>query len=224
MAEKHKIKAVIFDMDGVLIDSEPLWQRAEFEVFSSLGVTVTKEMAAMTKTMTTAEVAKFWHEKFPWTDSTLEMTEQQVVTKVTELITKEGLGMSGIKHYIETLKSEGFKIGLATNSPASIIPVVLEKLNITHLFDGFSSSDDEEKGKPDPAVYLTTSKKLGVAPINCIAIEDSYSGIKAAKSTGMLAVAFTNDNSNGVDASLADFIIDNFNAEFQKKEKFSSFY
>ncbi|WP_166923060.1 hexitol phosphatase HxpB [Flavobacterium poyangense] len=223
MTEKHKIKAVIFDMDGVLIDSEPLWQRAEFEVFSSLGVTVTKEMAILTKTMTTAEVAKFWHEKFPWTASTLEATEQQVVAKVTELIIKEGLVISGIKTYIETLKSEGFKIGLATNSPASIIPVVLDKLNITHLFDCVSSSEDEKNGKPDPAVYLTTSKKLGIAPVNCIAIEDSFSGIKAAKSAGMLAIAFTNDNNNGVDTSLADFVIDNFNTELEKKEKLYSF-
>ncbi|MDX6189398.1 hexitol phosphatase HxpB [Flavobacterium sp. Fl-318] len=223
MAEKHKIKAVIFDMDGVLIDSEPLWQKAEFEVFSSLGVTVTKEMAEITRTMTTAEVAKFWYTKFPWTNTNLETTEQLVIEKVTELIKNEGLGISGIKTYIESLRLEGFKIGLATNSPYSIIPIVLEKLNLTPLFDSVSSSDDEENGKPDPAVYLTASRKLGVAPNDCIAIEDSYSGMRAAKSAGMRVAAFTNNTTNGVDTSLADCIIENFNLELQKKERLYCF-
>ena len=203
-------KAIIFDMDGVLIDSERLWKQAENEVFTSLGVKVTDEYSKLTESMTTSEVTKFWYDKYPWKNRSLNTVEQMVISRVIELIKAKNCQIKGIKPFIEKLKSQKFKIGLATNSPNEIIPVVLKKLDIFHLFDAVSSAEFEIKGKPDPAIYFRAANKLGIQPKACIAIEDSYSGMLAAKNAGMTVVAFTNGNRDSV-FEIADYQIDNFN-------------
>ena len=202
-------KAVIFDMDGVLVDSEKLWKQAEKEVFSSLGVNVTDEDSEVTKSMTTTEVSEFWFNKFPWQSKSLETVEQMVVSRVMELITTEDCKINGVKEFIEKLKNNNYKIGLATNSPYKIIPTVLEKLEVTGLFDVISSAEFEENGKPDPAIYINTAAKLNVATKNCLVIEDSHSGMLAAKKAGMTVIAFTNGNPEA-NFDIADFIINQF--------------
>ena len=202
-------EAVIFDMDGVIIDTEKIWKQAEWEVFSALGVEVTLENSKVTESMTTSEVAHYWFEKFPWKGKSLQETEQLVIRRVSELIESEECLIPGVKSFLEDLRSQNFKIGLATNSPLVIIPTVLGRLQITHLFDTISSAEMEEKGKPHPAVYLTTAKKLKVAPENCLVIEDSYSGMLAAKHAGMEVAAFTNGDKE-LAFEIADYHIYNF--------------
>jgi len=208
MGLMDQVKAVIFDMDGVLIDSEKFWKQAESEVFSSLGVKVLDEFTALTKSMTTKEVTRFWYKRFPWSGLTLQAVEEQVVRRVMELIKTENCEMKGIKTFIESLHGSGFKIGLATNSPSIIIPVVLNKLGIAHYFSAVTSADEVPRGKPDPAVYELTANKLQVDPTLCIAIEDSPSGILAAKSAGMKAAAYIVKNTFVYEA---DLIMNAFN-------------
>jgi len=202
-------KAVIFDMDGVIVDSEKLWKQAEYEVFTSLGVKVTDEHSKITQSMTTSEVTEFWYEKFPWDNKDFHTVEQMVVSRVIDLIESQDCHINGIKSFIERLKDRNYKIGLATNSPNRIIPAVLKKEGILHLFDTLSSAEFEDKGKPDPAIYCNTAKKLNIKPENCLVIEDSYSGMLAAKNAGMTTVAFTNGNKE-IDFDIADYRIDNF--------------
>ncbi|MEP3348807.1 MAG: hexitol phosphatase HxpB [Marinomonas sp.] len=182
------IEAVIFDMDGTLIDSEPMWKEAERFVFSSLGVDVTDELSLQTAAMTTREVTEFWYNVFPWSGRSLEQVENDVVDRVATLIATEGMAMEGVKTALDFCQSKALKIGLATNAPARLIPVILEKLDIAHYFHAVSSSEYEIQGKPDPAVYLSTVKKLNVEPSACIAIEDSVSGIMAAINANMKTV------------------------------------
>ena len=202
-------KAIIFDMDGVLIDSEKLWKQAEHEVFTSLGVKVTDEYSSITKAMTTFEVTKFWYNKYPWENMKLEVVEQKVISRVIELIKTENCQINGVKSFIEKLKTRNYKIGLATNSPASVIPVVLEKIDALHLFDSVSSAEFEKRGKPDPAIYYKTAQNLKLKPENCIAIEDSYSGMMAAKNAGMTVIAFTNGDKE-IEFEIADDKIESF--------------
>lgn len=178
-------------MDGVIIDSEPLWAKAEKEVFSSVGVNVSEELTQITKSMTTSEVTQFWYEKHPWQQKTLSQVEHEVVAYVEFLIKQEGATMAGLPELLKRIKEFGPKIGLATNSPNRLIPVVLEKLNIRKYFDAITSAEHEIKGKPDPSVYLTIAQKLGVAPKNCLVVEDSNTGLLAAKRAGMKTVAYT---------------------------------
>ena len=203
-------KAVIFDMDGVIIDTEVIWKQAEKEIFSSLGVNVIEEYAKETQSMTTSEVTQFWYKKFPWSNIGLKEAEQMVVSRVVELIKSKDCLIHGVKTFMERLKSKNYKIGLATNSPFTIIPVVLGKLEIAHLFDAISSAEFEVKGKPDPAIYYTTARKLAIDPKYCLVIEDSYSGILAAKKAGMSVAFFTNGNKK-LHFEIADYRIDSFN-------------
>lgn len=203
-----KMEAVIFDMDGVLIDSEPFWKRAEQQVFASLGVQLSPELCLQTQAMTTTEVTLFWYERYPWTGKDLTTVENEVVDCVDGLITTAGTAIAGVKQLVETLKKMGYKIGLATNSPHRLIASVLNRLQMTSLFDAISSAEQEAKGKPDPAVYLAAAKKLDVAPASCIAFEDSWSGIQAAKAAGMKAIALISPgNEHTAIAALADACI-----------------
>lgn len=207
------LKAVIFDMDGVLIDSEQFWTQAELDVFSSYGVQVTDDLAAQTKYMTTQEVTEFWYERFPWENFDSSELENKVVTRVIEMIQDQDCTMSGVQEFIKNLKNKEYKIGLATNAPLRVAHVVLEKLQVRDLFDTVHSSEFETQRKPHPAVYLTSAKNMGISPEHCIAIEDSQSGLKAAKEAGMQTVIFTNNDAS-IDSSLADFKILDFNTGF----------
>ena len=206
----NKIEAIIFDMDGVIIDSEQIWKRAEKEVFSSVGVKLSDELCNITEAMTTSEVTNFWFDKFPWKNKSLEEIEHGVINRVAHLIKEEGKAIDGIEEFIKSLKSKGYKIGLATNSPSNLIPVVLEKLKLSDYFDVTSSAEHEAEGKPAPFVYLTVAEKLNVKPENCLAIEDSHSGLLAAKKAGMKTVIITAKNLDNKKIENADYKISSY--------------
>lgn len=192
------MKAVIFDMDGVIVDSEPLWQQAEREIFSALGVTLTDELCQLTQSMTTVEVTRFWYKQSPWQGTSISEAESLVVDRVIELVQTNDCVIPDIDLIVNELINLGFKIGLATNSPYRIIPEVLTKAGLTNTFEAISSSEFEKNGKPQPDVYLSTLQKLNVQAHKCLAIEDSNSGIVAARKAGIKAVAFRNNNRNQI--------------------------
>lgn len=192
------INTVIFDMDGVLIDSEPLWKEAESIVFGSIGVAITKEHSKLTAAMTTSEVTQYWFKQQPWKGKSTEAVEKEVIDLVCRLIKEEGQAMNGVVELLDFFRNMHFSIGLSTNSPLSLVPVILDKLEISTYFTAISSSEFEEKGKPDPAVYLSTAKKLNISPTNCIVFEDSQTGVEAARNANMkvIAVPSINDYNN----------------------------
>lgn len=203
------MNAVIFDMDGVIVDSESFWQKAEKEVFTSLGVKMTDELCSITHKMTTNEVTKFWHARNPWKNKSFEEVEKLVIERVIELIESENCAVPGVVETIKKLKLRGIKLGLATNSPYKIIPRVLSKLNLTNEIIVISSSEFEKYGKPEPDVYLSTLYKLNEKAEDCIAIEDSNSGVIATKKAKIRVMAYTNKNKNLITENV-DFKIDSF--------------
>jgi sugar-phosphatase len=180
--------ALIFDMDGVLIDSEPLWKIAMEEIFRSVGSELTKQDFQKTVGLRLDEVIKFWHKHEGWKNVSPRDVEKRIVMKMVDLITANPHPLPGVIQTLKYLKDQRVKVGLATSSYEILIHTVLKNLEIEEYFDVTHSAEHEPYGKPHPAVYLTVSKKLNVDPTRCLVVEDSLNGIISAKSARMKVV------------------------------------
>ncbi|MEL6927260.1 MAG: hexitol phosphatase HxpB [Cyanobacteria bacterium J06600_6] len=183
------IKAVIFDMDGLLIDSEPLWQEAEILVFKQVGISLTSELCQRTQGLRIDEVVDYWYQRYPWTNLSKPEVEELIVSQVIKLIQLKGEALPGIEQAIAFVESKNIKIALASSSAIIIIQAALSKLGLTDTFAEVYSAESEILGKPHPGVYLTTAKQIDVAPQSCLAIEDSLNGVLAAKAAQMQCIA-----------------------------------
>lgn len=183
------IEAVIFDMDGVIINSEPFWVDAEFETYNKYGINISREMCMQMKGVQTADAVKHWFSKYNWSEPTIEDLTSEIIDKVCLIIDEKGSAMPGLHGLLEYLQDNKIKIGLATSSTSMVIEVVMNKLKIARYFDAIHSAEFEKRGKPFPDVYLGAAKKLRVVPENCIAIEDSIIGLQSAKAAGMFCIA-----------------------------------
>lgn len=215
-------KAFIFDMDGVVIDSEPLWRRAMVKVFNSDGLPVSEIDCAQTTGMRLDEVIKIWNKKHPFTNDELKV-EQNIVEELCGLIRAEGKPMPGFMKMLELLKKENKKIGLASSSSRKLIDCVLDTMQVRADFHHTQSAEGLLYGKPHPEVFLLSAKMLEAHPRECVAIEDSVNGIISAKAAGMKVIGVPEAH-NKIDPrfTISDIILDSLEAfNFQLLEKFS---
>ncbi len=215
-------KAFIFDMDGVIIDSEPLWRRAMVKVFNTDGLPVSEVDCAQTTGMRLDEVIKIWNKKHPFTNNELKV-EQNIVDELCGLIRTEGKAMPGFMQMLELLKKENKKIGLASSSSRKLIDCVLDTLKVEKDFHHTQSAEGLLYGKPHPEVFLLSAKMLDAHPRECVAIEDSVNGIISAKAAGMKVIGVPEaHNKTDPRFSISDIILDSLEAfNFQLLEKFS---
>lgn len=186
------IKAVIFDMDGVILDSEPFWKEAEIRLFNSLGVPLTEEMCETTTGMRLVDVIKLWHEKYPWDlkENSFEKVGTSIVDSLITLIKQKGVLNAGVTELLEMFTAKNLPMAIASSSDKRIIDSVMNKFNLTKYFRVIHSAEYEEYGKPHPAIYLTTAKMLRIEPQDCLAIEDSFNGVVSAVSARMKTAAY----------------------------------
>ena len=183
------IKAVIFDLDGLLIDSEPLWQEAEILIFQRVNIELNSQLCLQTKGLRIDEVVDYWYQKYPWQNQDKQDIETAIVAKVIELIAFKGEALPGVENAISFIRKQQVKIALASSSAMNIIQAALKKLNLIDVFTEVYSAESEILGKPHPGVYLTTANKLKVNPQECLALEDSLNGVLAAKAAQMKCIA-----------------------------------
>jgi sugar-phosphatase len=183
------IKSVIFDMDGILIDSEPLWRESKIIAFESIGLKLTAEMCSETTGLRVDEAVAYCVQRSGRHDCSLFELEQSVVNGVAERIRLQGRLMIGVEHALSFFKSKGLKTALASSSSYRIIWTVLEKFNLREHFDLIYSGEEEEFGKPHPGIYLTVAKKLALNATECLAVEDSLMGVLSAKAARMKCIA-----------------------------------
>jgi len=186
---KSNIHAVIYDMDGILINSEPLWQIAQIETFVELGFNFTREMCEQTVGWRVDEVISYWTTRFNYTSHTNEYIVGVLLDKLKVFIANDGKAMEGVYDSIDFFKTKKIPMAIATSSPISIMHQVVETLNISSYFNYLCSAQHESNGKPHPAVFLAASNLLQVNPINCLVIEDSLNGVIAAKAARMKCIA-----------------------------------
>jgi sugar-phosphatase len=183
-----KTESAIFDMDGLLIDSEPLWYEAAVEVFSPLGIALTPELYASSIGLRTKEFVDNWFSVYQIDKSLALETVTRINDVVIEKIRYKGEAMPGVHKVLDQISSSGLKIGLATSSPLALIDVVVDKLGIRDYFSAFNSAENLVHGKPHPQVYLDCASALGVEPVSCVCFEDSFHGMIAAKAARMKCV------------------------------------
>lgn len=181
--------AVVFDMDGVLLDSEPLWQRAEIEVFGSVGLHLDDAACRRTMGMRIDEVVAFWFARAPWRGPSPAAVTDALLSRVCRLITDEAEPLPGVDTVLAELARREVPVGLATSSPGRVIEAVFDRLGLHGRFAAVCSAEHEAYGKPHPAVYLQAAAELGVAPTSCVAIEDSVNGVISAKAARMGCIA-----------------------------------
>jgi len=182
------LDTVIFDMDGLLIDSEPLWHEAANDVMIKLGVTLDEESYATTIGLRTREFLQYWFKNFGINPALAAETEEEITQQVIFKVMSNGRLLEGVIETLDFFKEKKFRIGLATSSPTSLIDAVVLKTNIRGRFDAISSAEHLPNGKPHPQVYLDCAALLGSHPVNCLCFEDSFNGMIAAKAARMKCV------------------------------------
>jgi sugar-phosphatase len=175
-------------MDGLLIDSEPLWQEATNEIFAIKGLHINQHQYETTIGLRTSEFLQHWFNHFKLDNSLLTSWEEMIVEAVIDKVKTKGVIMNGVDYIFNFFKQNKYKIGLATSSPTSLIDAVIEIAGIKHYLLAIESAQDLPYGKPNPQVYINCAKALKSNPNECICFEDSMNGMIAAKAAKMKCV------------------------------------
>jgi len=195
-------EATLFDMDGLLIDSEVLWHEAEIEIFGGLGVDIDEATDRSTKGLFVAEVVDYWYDRYPWSGPSRADVVEMLLARVGELIEGKGRLLPGADRAITLCAARG-PVALASSTPLALIERALDHFGLRDRFLSLHSAEFEPYGKPHPGVFLTAAAALGVAPERCLVLEDSAAGVLAAKAARMTVVAVPTRG----DRSLAPFAL-----------------
>lgn len=189
MSARRQIHAAIFDMDGLLIDSEPLWDKAELEVIASLGVDTRRrnEMPDILG-LRIDLVVDLWFAQQPWKGPDRADVTARIITRAIQLVEEARPLLPGAREAVAMCKAQGLKIGLASASPLRMLEKVLTLFELRDQFDALASAEMLPFSKPHPQVYLDCAAKLGVNPLNCVALEDSVNGMIASKAARMRSI------------------------------------
>lgn len=200
------VNAVIFDMDGLLLDSEDFWQHSEFTQFSALGVPLTLADTKKTVGWRCDYVVRYWYEQAPWQGPTQGEVADAIIDGVIAQIKSKGRLLPGAQHAIELCKQQGLPVALATSSNHRMMRETLRHFGLLSLFDATCSAEFLPYAKPHPQVYLNAAESLGIAPTNCLALEDSVTGVIAAKAARMTCIAVPEHaNFNDPRYAIADY-------------------
>ncbi len=179
----------MFDLDGLLIDSEPFWRQAEIEVFGTVGVELTEAETRQTMGLRIDDAVRHWFERRPWVGMSPVEVERAVTARVADLIEAEGSPMPGALDVIDLCRHRSIPMAVCSGSYAVVIEAALDKLGLSASMSAWHSAEWEPFGKPHPGPYLSTAAKLGVDPTACLVFEDSFNGAISAKAARMRVVA-----------------------------------
>ena len=181
-------KAVIFDMDGVIFDTEKVYLDIWIEVFEKYGYKMTKELYVNVMGTGRKNVIKTFLENFG-DDLPIEKMYEEKDNQLFYIIENQGIPLKeGVKELFSMLKEKNYKIALATSAKRERVEKQIKDKWLKESFDAIVCGDDVEKGKPSPDIFLKAAKKIDVEPENCFVVEDSPAGIKAAFSGGMKGI------------------------------------
>ena len=202
-------KAVIFDLDGVIVESENAHIEAEKQTFMKYGLAISaKELHSYTgttaKAMFTKLIAKY---KLNTTFEEINLQKEKILFN---LLKQDAEPTKGVLGLLQELKRRGIRLAIGSSSTRNLVDYILKKLDITRLFDCIIAAEDVEYSKPNPEIFLKAAIKLEISPSQCLVIEDAQLGVEAAKSAGMKCIGYRNPHSGNQDLSKADIVTDDF--------------
>jgi len=206
-----KPEAVIFDMDGVLIDSEPIHIEIENKLYDKLGIAVSAEVHRNYLGVAGDYMYQDLKTRFGLTGSVSELLQFDDVFRCDYFRQLKLLTLNkGVLNLIREIKQSGLKLGVATSSSPALATILLERCEVLSLFDVVVTTSEAGRSKPFPDVYLLAAQKIGVSPANCIVFEDSPNGLHAAQKAGMFCIAVQTSSVEVRDLSASDSMIPTF--------------
>ncbi len=207
MVQAAELRAAIFDMDGLLTESESRWRIAEREACARLGLPFTDVDFDATMGVRMRQVAQIWFDRHPWDGPSPAEVADQVIDRVIELCA-DAVPLPGVEQALDVCEAAGLRLGLCSSSDLRMIEAVLDAIGLRARFEVIHSAEDDEFGKPHPQPYLVTAELMGVAPRECLVFEDSVTGCVAAKAAQMRLVAVPEQAEWGSDRfGLADVVL-----------------
>ena len=205
-------KAILFDMDGVLIDSQPVHFQADLDTLAHFGAKVTLEDIVPFAGTTNPLRFPRYREQFGITASAEEMMEERA-KRVRALFEESGLGATkGVKELLEEAKKRKIGLAVASSTERPLILWILEHIGLSSFFDAIVSGEEVAHSKPAPDVFLEAARVLGVLPKDCLVVEDSKNGVTAGKAAGMVVLGYQNPTSGQQDLSQAEVTVTAFKA------------
>jgi HAD superfamily hydrolase (TIGR01509 family) len=202
------IRTVIFDMDGVLVDTEPLHREAFFRHYAELGLTISDEEYATFLGASTRNVYQQLKQEFNLAGDVEELMKRKRELFAAAFDESTDLDLlPGARELILELRAAGVPLQLASSASKDTIHRVFRRFELYPLFDNLVSGEDFPRSKPDPAIFLHAAKLAGVPPQECLVIEDSSNGVKAAKAAGMYCIGFSSEHSTGQNLDHADMVV-----------------
>jgi len=202
------IKAVIFDMDGVMIDSEPLWEKTERILLARRDIEYTPTYRDQIVGLNQNDSGKLLVDTFELKEKVEDVISERVEI-LTAIYEEELEVISELIPLLEDLRDNQFKLAVASSSPLRVINFVLDMFSLHEYFPIVVSGECTDDGKPHPAIYLHTADRLEVEPSECVAIEDSINGVRSAKAAGMYCIAVPDKRLSQEEFQNADLIVSN---------------
>jgi len=209
----NDIKAVIFDLDGTLVDSMWIWKDIDIKYLAKKGFELPEDLQKEIEGMSFTETANYFKNRFNIEDDVEEIKKEWNEMSYDYYKTKIEL-KDGVVEFLNFLKSRNIKMGIGTSNSRQLATVVLESRNILHYFDTVRTSCEVKSGKPSPDIFLKVAEDLKVKPEECLVFEDTYAGVLAGKRAGMKVIAIKDDLSFQYKkeiTELADSYIDDYN-------------
>ncbi|QXM05453.1 HAD family hydrolase [Crassaminicella indica] len=208
----YNIKAVIFDLDGTLVDSMWVWRQIDIDYLGKRGIALPDDLQKKIEGMSFTETAHYFKKRFKLEDSIDEIKDEWM--KMTKSYYENNIELkTGVYALLMKLKNKGIKMGIGTSNAKELAEAVLRKNNIIDFFDTIRTSCEVEKGKPHPHIFLKVAEDLGVMPDQCLVFEDTYAGVLAGKRAGMKVFAVADESSSLYKddiSSLADQYLEGF--------------
>lgn len=176
-------------MDGLLLDTEPLWGKSMLRIAQKHQIPVTLQQFKETTGLKIYEVVQYWSIKYPWPDSNIDWVVNEIIDDIIRLSKQEARIMPGVINLLQNLKGKGYKLGVATSSPQKMLEELIDFFKLGQYFERLVSADSVGFGKPHPAVFLECATKLKSNPLQCVVFEDSINGVIAGKAARMKVIA-----------------------------------